>query len=165
MRRIGLQSWCALQSRKMGTATHSLAVVPSKQRTQAEANWLAVPDFSPSPSPVGTKNVAISCHQLPPALAWTAHKRLYIARTTRLNRKQGIGGTTPITTKNLSDLAARPPVEAEKSRFALARHRFSHATCRESEPRTQGSVKKPGTVSSPVAQAWAVVWPRPAAFF
>ena len=58
LRRIGLQSWCALQSRKTGTATNSLAVMPSKQRTQPEANWLAVPDFSP-------KNVdipATNCH-------------------------------------------------------------------------------------------------------
>ena len=67
--RIGLGSWCALQSRKMGTATNSLAVMPSKQRTQPEANWLAVPDFSPIPHPFHGRKMskflpqsATNCH-------------------------------------------------------------------------------------------------------
>ncbi len=52
--------------RKMGTATNSLAVMPSKQRTQHEANWLAVPDFSPIPYPFHGRKFRNSCHRLPP---------------------------------------------------------------------------------------------------
>ena len=81
---------------------------------------------------------ATDCHQLPPALATNASTR---HENPDLTRKQDSGSAASLTAKNLLEMAASNSLEAEKSRFPLARRRFSHATCHESDSRAQVSWK------------------------
>ena len=85
------------------------------------------PIFRQFPTPSMGENFKIpatDCHQLPPALAINASMQ---HEQQDLTRKQDSGSAAPIPTQNPLETAARPPLDAGKTRFALARRRFSHA--------------------------------------